>query len=132
MRIYEITNPEEQLGLLRVIIDNTWSAIKQQADAQAKLKAAKPTAKLTPKAPKKGPYAKPPKQPAKSKPPNPVKTQPTSNAVKMTNKSVPSNFGASKKLPNNPSVNPLAPDMSDEADLATNTDQDKPFTKPHF
>jgi hypothetical protein len=43
MKIKEVTNPEEQLGLLRVIIDNTWSAIKQQADAQARQKAAQPT-----------------------------------------------------------------------------------------
>ena len=32
MRIFEITNPEEQLGLLRLIIDNTWSAIASQAE----------------------------------------------------------------------------------------------------
>ena len=32
MRIFEITSPEEQLGLLRLIIDNTWSAIASQAD----------------------------------------------------------------------------------------------------
>lgn len=34
MRIFEVTNPEEQLGLLKLIIDNTWSAIQQQADEQ--------------------------------------------------------------------------------------------------
>ena len=36
MRINEITSAQDQLELLRTIIDNTWSAIKQQADAQAK------------------------------------------------------------------------------------------------
>lgn len=54
MRMYEIANAEDQLGLLRVIMNNTWSAISQQASAQAKQKAAqasKPKSK-TPKAPK--------------------------------------------------------------------------------
>jgi hypothetical protein len=34
MRLYEFTNAEEQLGLLRIIIDNTWTAIAQQAKQQ--------------------------------------------------------------------------------------------------
>ena len=36
MKINEITNAQDQLELLRNIIDNTWTAIKQQADAQAR------------------------------------------------------------------------------------------------
>ncbi len=54
MRMYEIANAEDQLGLLRIIMNNTWSAISQQASTQAKQKAAeasKPKAK-PPKAPK--------------------------------------------------------------------------------
>lgn len=54
MRMYEIANAEDQLGLLRVIMNNTWSAISQQASTQAKQKAAeasKPKAKA-PKPPK--------------------------------------------------------------------------------
>ena len=42
MRINEIANAQEQLELLRLIIDNTWTAIKQQADAQARQQATKP------------------------------------------------------------------------------------------
>ena len=52
--MYEIANAEDQLGLLRVIMNNTWSAISQQASAQAKERAAqasKPKAKA-PKSPK--------------------------------------------------------------------------------
>ena len=30
MRIYEITNPEDQLALLKMITDNTWAAISRQ------------------------------------------------------------------------------------------------------
>lgn len=36
MRLSEFASAEEQLGLLRIIIDNTWTAINQQADAQAR------------------------------------------------------------------------------------------------
>lgn len=36
MRIYEVVDAEGQLGLLRTIIDNTWSAIAQQAEQQRK------------------------------------------------------------------------------------------------
>ena len=35
MRLKEFTNAEEQLALLRIIIDNTWSAVEQQAREQA-------------------------------------------------------------------------------------------------
>jgi hypothetical protein len=89
MKIKEVTNPEEQLGLLRVIIDNTWSAIKQQADTQARQKVAQPAIKSkpkSPKAPKPVPYAAMPKQLPKpkvlyqSRPQN--KSQPISNSNK--------------------------------------------------
>lgn len=39
MRLYEFTNAEEQLGLLRIIIDNTWRAIAQQAKQQKDVEA---------------------------------------------------------------------------------------------
>jgi hypothetical protein len=63
MKIKEVTNAQDQLDLLRVIIDNTWSAIKQQADTEARQRAAK-AVKTKPKvvkAPKKPPYAPQPK-----------------------------------------------------------------------
>ncbi len=41
MRIFEVTNPEEQLGLLKLIIDSTWSAIQKQADEQRAIDATK-------------------------------------------------------------------------------------------
>ncbi len=40
MRINEFTNAKEQLALLRLIVDNTWTAIAQQAKAQEAQKAA--------------------------------------------------------------------------------------------
>jgi hypothetical protein len=36
VRLKEFTNAEEQLGLLRIIIDKTWTAIADQAAAQKK------------------------------------------------------------------------------------------------
>ncbi len=61
MKIKEITNAQDQLDLLRVIIDNTWTAIKQQADVQAKQNAVQPVRPPKAKAIKKAPYAAPPK-----------------------------------------------------------------------
>lgn len=41
MRLYEFADAEAQLGLLRTIIDNTWTAIAQQAEQQKKAEAAR-------------------------------------------------------------------------------------------
>ena len=69
MKIKEITNAQDQLDLLRVIIDNTWSAIRQQAQIQANQKATQASKPKAPKQPKKAPYANPPKPLPK---PNPI------------------------------------------------------------
>ena len=71
MKMMEIANAQDQLDLLRLIIDNTWSAIRQQANAQAKQQASKasvPKAKA-PKQAKRPPYAAVPKPLPK---PNPI------------------------------------------------------------
>ena len=78
MRINEIASAEEQLGLLRIIIDNTWQAVKQQADSEARQKATqtKPSkAKSVPKA-KPAPMAAPPKPLPKPKPNQPISVKP--------------------------------------------------------
>jgi hypothetical protein len=59
MKIHEITSAEEQLGLLRIIIDNTWGAIKQQAEAERLQKANKPKSKPAYKNPKQHPIPQP-------------------------------------------------------------------------
>ena len=113
MKIKEVTNPEEQLGLLRVIIDNTWSAIKQQADTQARHKAAQPSPKSkakAPKLPKPAPYAAMPKPLPKPKPLYPTnpqtKVQPmATQAHKFTHKQMSPNAGAPKPL-NNKALSP--------------------------
>ncbi|MDD2545751.1 MAG: hypothetical protein PHI55_05645 [Burkholderiaceae bacterium] len=37
MRIFEIASAEEQLALVRVIFDNTWKALEQQAEQEQRL-----------------------------------------------------------------------------------------------
>lgn len=105
MKVKEVTNPEEQLALLRVIIDNTWGAIRQQADAYAKQKAAQPAAKPKMKmaAPKPAPYAaKPPPLP-KPKVPYPSKPQPVMKSTigKAIYKPVQTNVNIPKPSKNN-------------------------------
>jgi hypothetical protein len=106
MKVKEVTNPEEQLGLLRVIIDNTWSAIKQQADAQARQKSSQPASKpkvKTLKPPKQAPYASKPKPLPKPKPLYPAKPQPAMKSTigKAVYKQPQANIGAPKPLTNN-------------------------------
>jgi hypothetical protein len=106
MKVKEVTNPEEQLGLLRVIIDNTWSAIKQQADARARQKASQPASKVkvkAPKPPKQAPYASKPKPLPKPKPLYPAKPQPVMKSVigKAVYKQPQANIGTPKPPTNN-------------------------------
>ena len=78
MRMNEIASAEEQLGLLRLIIDNTWTAIKQQADAEARQKASQPKpvkVKAVPKV-KPAPMAAPQKPLPKPKPIQPFSVKP--------------------------------------------------------
>ena len=49
MRFFEFADAEAQLGLLRTIIDNTWTAIAKQAEEQKRAEAQrKANAKLKP------------------------------------------------------------------------------------
>ena len=93
---------------MRVIIDNTWSAIKQQADTQARQKVAQhaPKSKAkSPKAPKPAPYAAMPKQLPNPKPlykaNTQTKAQPmATQAHKPFLKQAPSNNGAQNPVNN--------------------------------
>ena len=85
MRLFEFTNAEEQLSLLKLIFDTTFSTIRQQAEQQAKEKAEqtrltklKPKRKSSSKS-KSGPSIKlpaPPKPPTKPSKPTANPTQP--------------------------------------------------------
>ena len=78
MRLYEFTSAEEQLGLLRVIIDNTWAAIAQQAKQQKAVEAPR-KAKAMPRKTKggirMGKRVAAPYQPSPKKPPTPQAQQ---------------------------------------------------------
>ena len=104
MRIYEITDAQGQLELLRTVIDNTWGAIAQQAEQERRAEAErKAKAKLKPRGRKavKAPYASPPPPLKNPKPltankptPNPTPANPnadnTIKPIRSTNKPMPS------------------------------------------
>ena len=104
MRIHEITDAQGQLELLRTVIDNTWTAIAQQAEQEKRAEAErKAQAKLKPRGKKatKAPYASPPTPLKKPKPT--LNKQPTPNA-KTAN---PHALAPIKPLPyNHPQPNP--------------------------
>jgi len=80
MRINEITDAQGQLELLRTVIDNTWTAIAQQAEQERRAEAErKAQAKLKPRSRKavKAPYASPP--PPLKKPQPLTTNKPTPN-----------------------------------------------------
>ena len=117
MRFYEFADAEAQLGLLRTIIDNTWTAISQQAhqkkrvDAERNAQAKhKPRGKKSskgksiripkplppPNKKQQGPLAKQPPSPLNKSNPNAL------NAVKP----VPSTNPQLKQQPINTAINP--------------------------
>ena len=104
MRLYEFADAEAQLALLRTIIDNTWTAIAQQAEQQKRVYAErKAQAKLKPRAKKssKGTSIRiptPPPPPTK-KPQTPLAKQPPSHLNKP-------NPNALNAVNLNPSTNP--------------------------
>ena len=112
MRISEITDAQGQLELLRTVIDNTWTAIAQQAEQEKRAEAErKAQAKLKPlgSKPTKAPYA--PLPPPLKKPKPTLSKQPTPTA-KATNTQA---LAPIKPLPYshsqpNPQLNPKASD----------------------
>jgi len=130
MRLYEFADAEAQLALLRTIIDNTWTAIAQQAEQQKRVDAErKSQAKLKPRSKKssKGKSIRiptPPPTPNK-KPQAPLAKQPPS----PLNKPNPNTLNAVKPLPSttpqlkqqstNTSINPKLASMSQPKPTAT-------------
>jgi hypothetical protein len=117
MRLYEFADAEAQLALLRTIIDNTWTAISQQAEQQKRVDAErKAQAKLKPRNKKssKGtsiripspppPPNKKPQAPLAKQPPSPL-NKPNPNALNAV-KPVPSTIPQLKQLPTNTAINP--------------------------
>lgn len=65
MKMFEVTSAKDKLDLLRLIMDNTWTAMRQEAEAEAKRNAVKKIPKPkaaripAPKAPVVKPLPKP-------------------------------------------------------------------------
>jgi hypothetical protein len=117
MRISEITDAQGQLELLRTVIDNTWTAIAQQAEQEKRAEAErKAQAKLKPRAKKSGkgisvriptpqpPPTKKPQAPLAKQPPSPL-NKPNPNALNAV-KPVPSTNPQLKQQPTNTAINP--------------------------
>ena len=128
MRLYEFADAEAQLALLRIIIDNTWTAISQQAEQQKRVDAErKAQAKLQPRAKKssKGTSIRiptPPPPPTK-KPQAALAKQPPS----PLNKPNPNALNAVKPLPpTNPQLNQPPTNTATNPKLAT-TPHPKPI-----
>jgi hypothetical protein len=117
MRLYEFADAESQLGLLRIIIDNTWSAIAQQAEQERRAEAErKAQAKLKPRSKKSSkvtsiripipppPLAKKPQTPLANQPPSPL-IKPNPNDLNAINPNSSSNSQL-KHQPTNTAINP--------------------------
>jgi len=117
MRLYEFADAEAQLALLRTIIDNTWTAIAQQAADQQRAEAERNAqAKLKPRGKKSGkgtsiriptPKPPPPKQPQATlaKQPPPPLDNPNPNALNAVTP-LPSTNPQLKQQPTNTAINP--------------------------
>jgi hypothetical protein len=127
MRLYEFADAEAQLALLRIIIDNTWTAIAQQAEQQKRVDIErKAQTKLQPRAKKssKGTSIRipTPPQPPIKKPQAPLAKQPPS----PLNKPNPNALNAVKPLPStNPQLKQPSTNTAINPKLATT-----PYPKP--
>jgi len=101
MRFFEFADAEAQLGLLRTIIDNTWTAIAKQAEEQKRAEARrKANAKLKPrkrkggmgkaiKMPTSAPPPPKPKSPSPQPPPKPKPKATNSQSTPQPNAQLP-------------------------------------------
>ena len=105
MRINEVASAEEQLALWKLVSDNTWAAISQQAEAERRQRAEKAAqAKLKPKAGgKRGGRKSLPLPPRITPPPPLKKPQSPLTPPKLAQ---PLNVGAKQLQPK--TANPLA------------------------
>ena len=130
MRISEITDAQGQLELLRTVIDNTWTAIAQQAEQEKRAEAErKAQAKLKPRAKKSGkgtsiriptpppPPTKKPQAPLAKQSPPPF-NKPNPNALNAV-KPVPLTNPQLKQPYTNTSINPKLASTSQPKPTAT-------------
>jgi hypothetical protein len=136
MRISEITDAQGQLELLRTVIDNTWTAIAQQAEQEKRAEAERQAqAKLKPRSKKSSKVTSiripTPPSPPNKRPQAPLAKQPPS----ALNKHNPNALNAVKPVPpTNPQLNHPPTNTAINPKLAT-TPYPKPIAttpiKPH-
>jgi len=130
MRINEIASAEEQLALWKLISDNTWTAIAQQAaqEKQAETER-KAKAKLKPRAmrARKGANISVPPPPPPTKPQAPLANQPPS----PHNKPNPNALNPVNRLPsNNPQLQQPTTDAASNPKLASTLQHEPIATTP--
>jgi hypothetical protein len=115
MRIMEIANAEEQLALLRLIMDKTWDAVAVQAEQQKRADAErKAQTKLKPRSRKPLSIPKAPSPPPLKKPKPPLTKQPTPTPI----------------VPNPNKANTITPVRSTVKPIPTTQPQAIPQLKP--
>jgi len=124
MRLYEFTNAEEQLKLLQLIFDTTFSTIRQQAEQQAREKAEQ--SRLTKLKPKRKSISKSKSLPSIKvpSPPKPL-TKPVTPTANPNQPTVKSN-----QPPSNFSSNPTQPPTNSPTTLPNKTVA--PIALPHL
>lgn len=107
MRLYEFADAEAQLALLRTIIDNTWTAIAQQAEQQKRVDAErKAQAKLKPRSKKSSKGTSIPIPTPKPPPPKQPQAPLAKQAPSPLDKPNPNTFNAEQPIPStNPQLN---------------------------
>jgi hypothetical protein len=110
MRIFEIASAEEQLALWKLISDNIWTAISQQAEAERRQRAEKAAQrKLKPKIGGKRGGRKSLPPPPHITPPPPPKKPPPPQAKTEVGKQAAQQMGGGMKQPQANTANPQQP-----------------------
>ena len=124
MRIFEIASAEEQLALWKLISDNIWTAISQQAEAERRQRAEKAAQrKLKPKIGGKRGGRKSLPPPPHITPPPPPKKPPPPQAKTEVGKQAAQQMGGGMKQPQANDTNPQQPNavgMAQQQPNATN------------
>jgi len=133
MRIFEIASAEEQLALWKLISDNIWTAISQQAEIERKQRAEKAAqAKLKPKiGGKRGGRKSLPPPPHITPPPPPKKLPPPHAKTEVGNQPTQQIGGGMKQQQAN-IANPQQPNALPTQQKAVGMAQQQPnATNPH-
>ena len=127
MRIFEIASAEEQLALWKLISDNIWTAVSQQAEAERRQRAEKAAqAKLKPKYGGKRGGRKSLPPPPHITPPPPPKKQAPPQAKTEVGKQPSQQMGGGMKQPQANANNPQQPNSLPTQQKAVGMAQPQP------